>query len=99
MINWEAVGLVTVVSLVVNLPLGFWRAGLRKFSPAWFVAVHLSIPLIIYLRFRLGVSALFIPFTLGMAVLGQLVGGNLGAGRWGPGKSGRPSGVIDRASL
>ena len=95
MINWPAVGLVTAVSCAANLPLGYWRAGLRKFSPAWFVAVHLSIPFIIYLRYRLGVSALFIPFTLGMAVVGQLLGGSMG--RWAQGKTGPSGGVIDRS--
>ncbi|MDA8333496.1 MAG: hypothetical protein M0Z41_00660 [Peptococcaceae bacterium] len=94
MINWPAVGLVTSVSLVANLPLGYWRAGLRKFSPAWFVAVHLSIPLIVYLRYRLGVSYLFIPFTLGMAVAGQLLGGI--PGRRNEGKPGKPGEVVDR---
>lgn len=89
MINWENVGLVTAVSLVANLPLGYWRAGLRKFSPVWFLAVHLSIPFIIYLRFRLGVSALFIPFTLGMAVIGQLLGGFCRLRRQRCGKPGR----------
>ena len=29
--------------LVVNLPFGFWRAGIRKFSVSWFAAVHLPI--------------------------------------------------------
>lgn len=86
-IDWQAVGLVTAASFAANVPLGYWRASLRKFSPAWFVAVHLSIPFIIYLRFRLGVSYLFIPFTLGLAVTGQLLGGL--------GKS-RLSGAVDR---
>ncbi len=29
--------------LAVNLPFGFWRAGTRRFSAAWFAAVHLPI--------------------------------------------------------
>lgn len=60
-----------------NLPLGYMRESVRKFSVRWFVYVHLSIPFIIVLRigyeFGLGV----IPFTLACAVAGQLLGGNI----------------------
>jgi hypothetical protein len=69
------------VSFLCNLPLGRWRASLKKFSAAWFLAVHLSIPFIILLRIKMGLSAWFIPFSLGAAVAGQLVGGNCGRNR------------------
>ncbi len=42
--------LVTLAVFVVNLPFGFWRAGLRKLSPAWFVAIHAPVPLVIAMR-------------------------------------------------
>jgi hypothetical protein len=45
--------------LLLNVPFGYWRAGLRKFSPLWFVAIHAPIPAAIALRFAAG-----IPFTL-----------------------------------
>ena len=64
-------------AFVMNIPLGVWRSRVRKFSVKWFVAVHLSIPIIIYLRLKTGMSFHFIPFTLGLAVLGQMVGANL----------------------
>jgi len=87
MTNWWAAALVAVAALAANLPLGFWRAGVRKFSAAWFVAVHLSVPFIIALRLLLGVSAWFIPLTLGMAVVGQIMGG-----RWRTGWKTGPAG-------
>lgn len=65
----------TVFSFVCNLPLGRWRASVRKFSAKWFLAVHLSIPLIIFLRIKLGLSAWDIPLNLTAAVAGQMVGG------------------------
>ena len=48
----------TVAALValVNIPFGFWRAGVRKFSPAWFLAVHLPVPIAIGLRFASGLG-------------------------------------------
>ena len=42
---------VAAAVLLINLPFGFWRAGVRKFSPAWFVAVHAPVPLAVGLRF------------------------------------------------
>lgn len=76
----SAAGL-AVFSFICNLPLGWWRATVRKFSANWFLAVHLSVPLIIYLRLKLGLSAWFIPLSLSAALIGQLVGGSAGTAR------------------
>jgi hypothetical protein len=62
----------------VNLPLGFWRKKTKKFSAAWFVAIHAAVPLIIAVRLLSEVSNFFIPLFIALAVLGQLAGG-----RWG----------------
>jgi hypothetical protein len=42
------------VTFFVNVPCGYWRAGVRKFSPQWFVAVHAAVPVVIVLRLALG---------------------------------------------
>jgi len=74
-----AVALVVLGILIVNLPFGWWRAGLRKFSPAWFVAVHAPVPLVVGLRswaglgFRWSLLPLFVAAYFG----GQLLGGRL----------------------
>ena len=47
---------VAAAVLLINLPFGFWRAGVRKFSPAWFVAVHAPVPLAVGLRFASGLG-------------------------------------------
>lgn len=65
----------TVFSFICNLPLGRWRSTVKKFSLNWFLAVHLSIPLIIFLRIKLGLSAWDIPLNLAAAIAGQFVGG------------------------
>lgn len=41
---------------LINLPFGFWRAGLKKLSPAWFLAIHLPVPLMVALRLVSGVG-------------------------------------------
>ncbi len=64
-----------LVALLVNIPFGYLRQGTEKFTFAWYFYVHISIPLIIYLRIKAGFSWKLIPLTLGGAVLGQIVGG------------------------
>ena len=64
-------------AFAVNVPLGYLRQNYRKFTFGWYFYIHISIPLIIYLRIRAGFSWMFIPLTLGAAVAGQLTGGRL----------------------
>ncbi len=66
-----------LVALAVNIPCGYLRQGYEKFSFAWYFYVHISIPLIIYLRIKSGFSWKLIPLTLGGAVLGQIIGGRM----------------------
>lgn len=62
---------------MVNLPLGYLRAGTRRYTFDWFVYVHLSVPLIAFLRIESRVSPWAIPAFIGCAVLGQLGGGRI----------------------
>lgn len=64
-------------ALLVNLPLGYLRAGARKYSAYWFAYVHLSIPFIVLLRLEQGLTWRVIPLTLGSTVAGQYLGGLL----------------------
>lgn len=62
---------------LVNLPFGYWRAGVRKLSRAWFVAIHAPVVLAIGMRLLAGIP--FRLVTLPLFVLaffaGQLIGG------------------------
>ena len=64
-------------ALAVNIPLGYAREGFRRFSIGWFVCVHLSVPLIAWLRLDNHVSAWGIPAFIACAVLGQIAGGKV----------------------
>lgn len=69
--------LVATGILVLNLPFGYWRAGLRKLSPLWFVAIHAPVPLVIALRGAAG-----LPFrwaTVPLFVAAFFTGQSLGA--------------------
>ncbi len=65
--------------LLINLPFGYWRAGVKKFSLQWFVAVHFPVLLALALRvyehiaFRLATLPLFVAVFFG----GQWLGGRL----------------------
>jgi hypothetical protein len=65
------------IAFGMNVPLGYLREGQRKFSVRWFVYIHLSIPIIIAARLTFGFGWGVVPLTLGCAVVGQLVGGQL----------------------
>ena len=65
---------VVLVSLLVNLPLGYLRRGCRKLSAPWLVYAHLSIPLIAACRIFSGIRFTAIPLFV---LAGQLLGGRL----------------------
>jgi hypothetical protein len=68
--------LLMAFALAVNLPFGYWREGTAKFSPAWFVAVHAAVPLIIALRYLLDLEwrLAALPFTVAAYFAGQALG-------------------------
>ncbi len=96
-----AAGVVTAL----NLPFGFWRAGLHRFTLRWIVAVHAPVPLVVFVRVAsgLGWHLITFPVLVGAFFAGQFVGGRLRrlqrARRGGnPLPAGR-AGVLDSAPL
>jgi hypothetical protein len=65
--------------LALNVPFGYWRAGLRKFSAPWFVAIHAPIPVAVALRFAAGVPFRLstLPLFVAAYFAGQWIGGRL----------------------
>ena len=76
---------IILLAIAINVPLGYLRQNCRKFSLAWYLYVHISIPVIIYLRIKGGFSWRFIPLTLLGAFAGQYIGGWLNKRRKGNG--------------
>jgi hypothetical protein len=68
---------ISAVVLLLNLPFGYWRAGARKFSLQWFLAVHVPVPLVIGLRLASGVGwqTVTFPVLVGAFFGGQFLGG------------------------
>jgi hypothetical protein len=73
------VGLAAGGILLLNLPFGYWRAGLRKLSLLWFLAIHLPVPLAIGLRWALGLPFRLATLPLFVAAFfgGQFLGARL----------------------
>ena len=63
--------------LLMNLPFGFWRAGAKRFTRPWFVAVHAPVPFVIFLRIvsGLGWHLVSFPVLIGAFFTGQFLGG------------------------
>jgi hypothetical protein len=78
MILW----LVAATVFLLNLPFGWWRARVRKFSLPWILAVHVPVPFIIALRIfsGLGWRLITFPVMISAYFLGQFLGGK--ASQW-----------------
>ena len=73
---------IAVISLLLfaffsNIPLGYLRMGSPKYSVRWFIYIHLSVPFIIGLRIANNISWQMIPFSIALAVAGQMIGSRL----------------------
>jgi hypothetical protein len=73
----KTIALVAGLIFLVNLPFGYWRSGVKKFSPAWFVAVHAPVPLAIGMRYLAGMGFRLatLPIYIAAFFLGQMAGG------------------------
>ena len=67
---------VAFIVFLLNLPFGYWRANVRKFSLAWFLSIHAPVPLVIAIRVLSGLGWQFItfPFMIGAFFGGQFAG-------------------------
>jgi hypothetical protein len=72
---------VASIVLLLNLPFGYWRSRVRKFSLPWILAVHLPVPMIIALRIYSGIGWQLISFPIMISAFfgGQYLGGLIGS--------------------
>ncbi len=45
-----------ILTFVLNLPFGYWRGAVKKFSWQWFIAIHLPVVLLYSMRIWLNVE-------------------------------------------
>lgn len=61
---------------ILNLPFGYWRANVKRFSLQWVLAIHIPVPIIILLRIysNIGFELYTYPILVGAFFLGQFFG-------------------------
>jgi len=75
--------LVSMIVLVLNVPFGYWRANVKRYSLQWFLAIHVPVIFVIGLRltFHLGfawytyvvlVTAFFLGQQFGSMIIKRL---------------------------
>ncbi len=71
--------IVAAIVLILNLPFGYWRARVRKFSAQWILAIHLPVPIVIACRVFSGLGWHLATFPVMVAAFfcGQFLGGKL----------------------
>lgn len=73
------VSLMGLATFLLNLPMGYWRQGVRKFSWQWIVAIHAMVPVVILMRRLLHVGFAWWSFLITIPCYfgGQFVGARL----------------------
>lgn len=71
--------LLILFTLFINIPFGYWRANVTRFSFQFFLAIHIPVALIILYRLLSGtgfqIETLF--FTVPAFILGQFAGSRI----------------------
>jgi len=67
---------VGVIVFSINLPFGFWRSKVKKFSLQWFLSIHLPVPVVYAIRIYAGIGwhLTTFPVLIGSFFLGQFIG-------------------------
>jgi hypothetical protein len=70
---------IALIVFLLNVPFGYWRASVRKFSAQWALAIHIPVPLVVLLRLNSGIGFAFItyPIFIGAFFAGQYAGARL----------------------
>ena len=68
--------LISILVFILNIPFGYWRANVKRFSTQWFLAIHIPVPFIVALRLfsGIGFSWYTYVFLVGGFFLGQQLG-------------------------
>ena len=48
--------IITILVFVLNIPFGYWRANVKRFSTQWFMAIHIPVPFIVAIRLLSGIG-------------------------------------------
>lgn len=68
--------IISLLVFILNIPFGYWRANVKRFSLQWYLAIHIPVPVIIAFRifFEIGFSWYTYLFLVTSFFLGQKLG-------------------------
>ncbi|MHB1048442.1 MAG: hypothetical protein ACYC09_00025 [Bacteroidota bacterium] len=71
--------IVALIVLIINIPFGFWRMSIKKYSVQWFLAIHIPVFAIVFLRIYSGIGYALFTYVLLIDAFfgGQKLGGFL----------------------
>jgi hypothetical protein len=72
-----ALFILSVFTLMINLPFGYARAKAARYSFRWFLYIHIPIPFIFIARTFSHIEYKYIPLLAVAAIAGQVLGGKL----------------------
>lgn len=69
--------LISLLVFLVNIPFGYWRANVKKFSLQWVLSIHLPVPIIMLMRICGGIGFAWYTYLILVAAffLAQKLGG------------------------
>lgn len=65
------------LAFILNLPSGFLRGRSRRFTPQWFIYLHLPVPFIFLARIFSHIEIIYIPLFVLSSILGQIIGNKI----------------------
>jgi len=74
-----SIWLVAAIVFLFNIPFGYWRANVRKFSLQWALSIHIPVPFVVAIRILSNIGFKFFTFPVIIAAFfgGQFVGGRI----------------------
>ena len=71
--------LISLLVLVLNIPFGYWRKNVARYSLQWFMAIHIPVPVIILLRLTTGIGFAWYTYVILVSAffLGQQAGSRI----------------------
>ena len=69
----------SLIILFINIPFGYWRANVNRFSAQWISAIHIPVLIVVLLRFYSDIGFEFYTYPLLIAAyfLGQFLGSKI----------------------
>lgn len=67
---------VAIITLLINIPFGYWRANVLGKSFQWILAIHIPVPFVVLLRIysNIGFDLYTYPIVIASYFLGQFAG-------------------------